>query len=199
MKGRAVANPTDEQGLLRRARTGDKAAFERLIAPHLDRFYAIAYQLMGNRDDASDVVQEAMIKAYRSLATYRSEAGFATWTARIVRNCALDELKRAVRKHEEATEILPEAMGPSLDQPTEARELQAIMTEAIETLSDKLRDPLVLYDIEGYSYDEIASLLEINLGTVKSRLNRARETLRQRLSSQMARLAGYLSGDRQGP
>lgn len=194
-KGRGVSNSPDRQALLERAKAGDKGAFEQLIAPLLNRYYGLAYQMMGNQEDASDVVQEAMIKAYRSLASFRSEADIATWLGRIVRNCALDELKRSVRKHEEATEILPEAMGPSLDHPTEQRELQQIMGEAIGTLSEKLREPLVLYDIEGYSYDEIASLLEINLGTVKSRLNRARETLRQKLLAQKARLAEYLPGE----
>lgn len=198
MKGHGVANSQAEPELLRRAQAGDKAAFEQLIAPHLNRFYGLAYQMMGNQEDAADVVQDAMIKAYRSVATFRSQAGFATWVGRIVRNCALDELKRAVRKHEEATEILPEALGPSLDHPTERNELQGIMAAAIDTLSDKLREPLVLYDIEGYSYDEIASLLDLNLGTVKSRLNRARETLRQRLMEQKSKLAGYLPGELQG-
>lgn len=197
-KGHGVANSAEEPELLRRAQAGDKAAFEQLIAPHLNRFYGLAYQMMGNQDDAADIVQDAMIKAYRSMASFRQQAGFATWVGRIVRNTALDELKRAVRKHEEATEILPEAMGPSLDQPTEQNELQGIMAEAIGTLSDKLREPLVLYDIEGYSYDEIASMLDINLGTVKSRLNRARETLRQRLMGQKSKLAGYLPSEYQG-
>lgn len=197
-KGHGVANSLEEPELLRRAQAGDKAAFEQLISPLLNRFYGLAYQMMGNQDDAADIVQEAMIKAYRSMASFRQQAGFATWLGRIVRNCALDELKRAVRKHEEATEILPEVMGPGLDLPAEQKELQGLMATAIDTLSDKLRVPLVLYDIEGYSYDEIASLLDINLGTVKSRLNRARETLRQRLMDQKSKLAGYLPGELQG-
>lgn len=198
MKGCGVEHSAEQLALLTRAKEGDKAAFERLIAPNLNRFYGLAYQMMGNHEDASDVVQEAMIKAYRALAGFRSEADFVTWVGRIVRNAALDELKRAVRKHEEATEILPEVMGPSLDHPTEQKELQGILAGAIATLSDKLREPLVLYDIEGYSYDEIAALLDINLGTVKSRLNRARETLRQKLLGQKARLSGYLPTEQAG-
>lgn len=192
VKGRAVPDSPPE-ALLRRAQAGDKSAFERLIAPHLDRCYAIAYQVTHSQDDAADVVQEAMIKAYRSLSTFRAEAGLSAWLGRIVRNAALDEMKRAVRKHEEATEILPESGGPGLEGKLERQELQQIMGEAIATLSDKLRDPLVLFDIEGFTYEEIAALLELNLGTVKSRLNRAREALRQRLVTQRARLAGYLS------
>lgn len=195
-KGRAVPDPSPE-ALLARARAGDKAAFERLIAPHLDRCYAIAYQVTGHSEDAADVVQDAMIKAYRSFASFRAESGLPAWLGRIVRNTALDELKRAVRKHEEAVEILPETVGPGLERKAEERELQQIMGEAIGTLSDKLREPLVLYDIEGFSYDEIASLLELNLGTVKSRLNRAREALRVRLVASKDKLAGYLTPRRE--
>lgn len=187
-----MAQSLEQQALLKRARAGDKAAFERLIAPGLNRFFGLAYQMMGNSEDAADVMQDAMIKAYRSIGSFRQEADFNTWLGRIVRNTALDELKRAVRKHEEATEILPEIVGPGLEGKAEQAELQQIMGAAISTLSDKLRDPLIMYDIEGYSYDEIADLLEINLGTVKSRLNRARETLRAQLKTQLSKLSGYL-------
>ena len=198
-KMRAFPLPRKENGmalnrqlLLKRARGGDKTAFESLVSSGLERFYGLAYQMMGNSDDASDVLQEAMIKAYRAIGSFRQEADFMTWFGRIIRNTALDELKKASRKHEEATDILPETLGPGLEGLTEQKELQEILGKAIATLSDKLREPLILYDIEGFSYEEIAGLLEINQGTVKSRLNRAREALRQQLRTQFSKLAGYL-------
>lgn len=196
-KGSRLENPGDQQALLRRAQAGDKAAFERLIAPHMNRFYGLAYQMMGNAEDAADVTQDAMIKAYRALGSYRGEAEVFTWIARIIRNTALDELKRAVRKHEDPVDVLPEtpAHGSGLERKAEDSELKHLMGEALGGLSEKLRDPLVMYDIEGYSYEEIANILEINIGTVKSRLNRARESLRTKLFAMRHKLSGYLSGE----
>lgn len=194
-KGSRLANAPEQLDLLRRAQSGDKAAFERLISPHMNRFYGLAYQMMGNAEDAADVTQDAMIKAYRALGTYRGDAEVFTWIARIIRNTALDELKRAVRKHEDPVDVIPETPVHTLERKAEESELQVLMGEAIEGLSDKLRDPLVMYDIEGYSYEEIAGILDINIGTVKSRLNRARESLKTKLFAMRHKLSGYLSGE----
>ncbi len=194
-KGSRLANAPEQLELLRRAQSGDKAAFERLISPHMNRFYGLAYQMMGNAEDAADVTQDAMIKAYRALGTYRGDAEVFTWIARIIRNTALDELKRAVRKHEDPVDVIPETPVHTLERKAEESELQVLMGEAIEGLSDKLRDPLVMYDIEGYSYEEIAGILDINIGTVKSRLNRARESLKTKLFAMRHKLSGYLSGE----
>jgi RNA polymerase sigma-70 factor (ECF subfamily) len=194
-KGSRLANSPEQLELLRRAQSGDKAAFERLIAPYMNRFYGLAYQMMGNAEDAADVLQDAMIKAYRALGSFRGDAEVFTWIARIIRNAALDDLKRAVRKHEDPVDVLPETPVHTLERQAEATELQQLMGEAIDGLSLKLRDPLVMYDIEGYSYEEIAGILDINIGTVKSRLNRARESLKTKLFSMRHKLSGYLSGE----
>ncbi|MBI6546084.1 MAG: sigma-70 family RNA polymerase sigma factor [Cyanobacteria bacterium NC_groundwater_1444_Ag_S-0.65um_54_12] len=186
-----VSTP-EQRELICRARNGDKAAFETLIGPQLDRFYGLAYQLIRNEDDAADVVQEALIKAYRSLGSFRGDADFFTWMARILRNTVLDELKRAVRRHEEPVETLPESLDRSLEGKAEQKELREIVHGCISQLSSKLREPLVMFDIEGYSYEEISQILGINIGTVKSRLNRARESLRQKLNKQRNRLAGWV-------
>lgn len=187
-----MASTPEQRELIRRAQAGDKAAYEQLVGPHLDRFYGLAYQLMRNQDDAADVVQEALIKAYRSLGSFRGEADFITWVTRILRNTVLDELKRAVRRHEEAVEVLPESLDRSLEARAEQKELSQIVHEAIGQLSPKLREPLVMYDIEGFAYEEISQVLGLNIGTVKSRLNRARESLRQKLIGQRQRLAGWV-------
>lgn len=188
-----MASTPEQRELIRRAQTGDKAAYEQLVGPYLDRFYGLAYQLMRNQDDAADVVQEALIKAYRSLGSFRGEADFITWVTRILRNTVLDELKRAVRRHEEAVEVLPEqSHDRSLETKAEQKELSQIVHEAIGQLSPKLREPLVMYDIEGFAYEEISQVLGLNIGTVKSRLNRARESLRQKLIGQRQKLAGWV-------
>ncbi|MBM3268838.1 MAG: sigma-70 family RNA polymerase sigma factor [Candidatus Sericytochromatia bacterium] len=187
-----MASSPEQRELIRRAQAGDKSAYEALVGPYLDRFYGLAYQLMRNQDDASDVVQEALIKAYRSIGSFRGEADFLTWVTRILRNTVLDELKRAVRRHEEAVETLPESLDRSLENKAEQKELKEIVHTAIDQLSPKLKEPLVMYDIEGYAYEEISQILGLNIGTVKSRLNRARESLRQKLVSQRNRLTGWI-------
>lgn len=187
---------TDEQverrALLRAAQAGDKAAFEKLVSPHLSKLYNLAYHLCQHRDDAADAVQETVIKAYRSLSGFREEADLSTWLSRILRNTILDEVKRAVRRHEEATETLPERAEHITEPGMERQELKAVMRELLGELSEKLREPVILYDLEGYSYDEIATILDINIGTVKSRLNRGRLALRDKIMAQPNRLAGYL-------
>lgn len=187
---------TDEQGdqraLLRAAQGGDKAAFEKLLSPHLPKLYNLAYHLVQHRDDAQDAVQETAIKAFRSLKGFREEANFSTWLARILRNTILDEVKRAVRRHEEATDVLPERAEHVTEPGLEQRELRDLMMGFLGQLSDKLREPVILYDLDGYSYEEIAGILEINVGTVKSRLNRGRTALRDKILAHPGRLAGYM-------
>lgn len=182
----------DPKSLLRKAQAGDKASFEKLIAPSLPRLYNLAYQLTQHHDDAGDAVQETAIKAYRSLANFRGDSEVFTWLSRILRNTILDEFKRASRKHEEAVEAVPESLDHSLETRFEDGERRELLKEALDEMSPKLREPLVMYDIEGFSYEEIATILEINVGTVKSRLSRARETLRGKLRGKQDRMEGYL-------
>lgn len=182
----------DPKSLLRKAQAGDKASFEKLIAPSLPRLYNLAYQLTQHHDDAGDAVQETAIKAYRSLANFRGDSEVFTWLSRILRNTILDEFKRASRKHEEAVEAVPESLDHSLETRFEDGERRELLREALDEMSPKLREPLVMYDIEGFSYEEISTILEINVGTVKSRLSRARETLRGKLRARKDRLEGYL-------
>lgn len=182
----------ERRALLRAAQQGDKAAFEKLISPHLSKLYNLAYHLVQHRDDAADAVQETVIKAYRSLSGFREEADLSTWLARILKNTILDEVKRAVRRHEEATEVLPERAEHITEPKMERQELKEVMLALLSELSEKLREPVILYDLEGYSYEEIATILDINIGTVKSRLNRGRLALRDKIMAQPDRLAGYL-------
>ena len=182
----------ERQFLLRSAQKGNKAAFEKLITPHLPKLYNLAYHLVQHRDDAADAVQDTAIKAFRSINGFREEADLGTWLGRILRNTVLDEVKRAVRRHEEATETLPESAVHITEPAAERKELRDLMLGFIHSLSDKLKEPVILYDLEGYSYEEIAEILDINVGTVKSRLSRGRMALREKILASPGQLTGYL-------
>ena len=188
----ATEDEAERKLLLRAAQKGNKAAFEKLLAPYLPKLFNLAYHLLQHRDDAADVVQDTAIKAYRSLHGFREEADLGTWLSRILRNTILDDVKRAVRRHEEATEVLPEAAVHVTEPKAEQKELRDLMLGFIGQLSDKLREPVILYDLDGYSYEEISEILDINIGTVKSRLSRGRMALRERIMAQPGKLAEYL-------
>lgn len=188
----ATHAPEERRHLLRAAQKGDKAAFEKLIAPYLPKLYNLAYHLCQHRDDAADAVQETAIKAFRNLGGFREEADLNTWLSRILKNTILDEVKRAVRRHEEATDTIPERSVHVTEPKLERQELKETLLSLLNEVSPKLREPVILYDLDGYSYEEIAQILEINVGTVKSRLNRGRGSLRDKILAHPGRLAEYL-------
>lgn len=180
--------------LVERAKKGEVEAFEQLISQHQKTVYNIAYRLTGNHEDASDVAQEAFIRAYSSLADFRGDSSFATWLYRIVNNACLDELRKRKRQRltyideavtlddgEMGRQIADTADGP--EQALERVEVQRAVQESINQLDDEYRVVLVMRDIQGHSYNEIADALGINLGTVKSRLNRARNALKEKFGS----------------
>ena len=187
-----VPDETEQRFLLRSAQKGNKAAFEKLLAPYLPKLYSLAYHLVPNHEDAADAVQDTAIKAFRSISGFREEANLGTWLSRILRNTVLDEVKRAVRRHEEATEELPEVVEHITEPGAERKELREIILALLGELSDKLREPVILYDLDGYSYEEIATIMDINVGTVKSRLNRGRTALRDKILAHPERLADYI-------
>ena len=173
-------------------RKGNTEAFGVLVERHQKKMLNIAYRMMGNYEDACDVVQEAFLSAYRSLKTFRGESRFSTWLYRIVVNHTKNRLIQVkARSHYE---------GPGMDDPTEAeggrspchapscevslieqiekRELHEKVQKCIGSLDDEYREILVLRDIQGFSYDEIRDILKIPDGTVKSRLFRARTAMK---------------------
>ncbi|MBM3498713.1 MAG: sigma-70 family RNA polymerase sigma factor [Armatimonadetes bacterium] len=152
--------------------------------------YATAYRLIGDADAACDATQEAYVRAYSSLHTFRGNSSFSTWLYRIVVNVSLDVLRRRTRaperlmlvdeEHgEHAVEVADPSADPQAD--VERRERQAAVLRALQRVSDDHRAVLVLFDLNGLAYEEIAAILGVPLGTVKSRLNRARLALRDAL------------------
>lgn len=176
--------------LVERAKRGDVAAFEQLIGQYEKKVFNEAYRLTGNREDAFDIAQEAFVKVYTSLPDFRGDSSFSTWLLRIVRNACFDELRK--RKRERSASLqetvamedgaMERQFADSTDGPEQALErveTQRVVQQSISRLEEEYRVVLVMRDIQGYSYNEIADSLGINLGTVKSRLNRARNALKE--------------------
>lgn len=185
-----------EKLLIKKSQSGDVESFELLINSYDKRAYNIAYRIMGNEEDAKDMAQEALLRVFRSIKDFKGQSSFSTWLYRIVTNVCLDELRR--RKSEKYVsidstiqtdrgeihmELCSEKETPeSAYERVEQRELIA---NAIRELNEDYRSVIVLRDIQGFSYEEISNMLGCSLGTVKSRINRARTMLRDRLKSSM--------------
>ncbi len=180
----------DETILIQKSQQGDMDAFEQLLLRYEKKVYTIAYKYMGNAEDASDLAQESLIKAYQSIGSFRGEAAFGTWIGRITANKCLDELRK--RKKLQTTslddeleleegsvqkEIVSETDTP--EQHTIRQETVHYVQQKLEQMRDEYRIVLVLRELEGYSYESIADMLNCSLGTVKSRISRARNHLKE--------------------
>ena len=177
----------NERDMIERASRGDAAAFNRLMEQHERRMYAVAPRMCGNREDAQDCLQEAMLRVYRAIGGFKGQSSFSTWVYRITMNTCLDELRRKKNRQSTSLDSLLD-MGWSPSDDTNAPEKQAIRSElrrnlnrAIQELPEEMRSAVVLRDIQGFSYEEIAHMLEINVGTIKSRISRGREKLREKM------------------
>lgn len=182
----------DETILIQKSQRGDMDAFEQLLLRYEKKVYTIAYKYMGNAEDASDLAQEALIKAYQSIGTFRGESSFGTWIGRITANKCLDELRK--RKKLQTTsldeeleleleegsvqkEIVSERDTP--EQHTIRQETVHYVQQKLQQMKEEYRMVLVLRELEGHSYEDIADMLNCSLGTVKSRISRARNYLKE--------------------
>ena len=168
--------------LLAKARKGDKEAFGQVIFPYERLIYNIAYKYMGNTEDAKDIAQESLIKIYLNIKSCRSMVTFKAWSAKITVNTALDALRKRVNK---ATEALDEYQASESDGPEHTviqKEGYNAIKDAINALSEEHRTLIILRDLEGFSYEELAQTAGITMGTVKSRLSRARYALREQIN-----------------
>jgi len=184
---------TDEDLLVQAARGGDREAFNGLVIKHQDRAYTLAYRILGDPAAAADATQEAFILAYRHIRSFHT-GSFFTWLYRIVTNVCYDALRYQKRRPAVSFSRLGGAADDDdreFDAPThddspetvvQRHELAALLQRHINALPADQRIALVLSDVQGLSYKEIADVTRTNLGTVKSRLNRARARMRQSLS-----------------
>ena len=186
-----------EQELVRAAAGGDTEAFERLVETYENKIYHLALRMCGSADEAADIAQEAFLAAWRGLPSFRGEAGFATWLYRLTSNAAIDYLRRQKKQRGDMSlddeELGLDAVdsGPGPQETAEGSELRSAVAAGFNQLSEGHRQVLVLREIQGLSYEEIASVLELDIGTVKSRISRARSSLRKILLEN-GNLSGYL-------
>ncbi|MBP1761307.1 MAG: polymerase sigma factor RpoE [Firmicutes bacterium] len=184
-----------DQHLVKRTLHGDTYAFEELVKTYQNKVYMLAYRYMGNEDDANDMAQEAFIKAYRSLRSFKGDASFGTWIYRITTNVCLDELRRRKRKIVpisldeplatlDGDEIEREISDKSLaaDVVYEKKEFSQIIQLLLDEMKPEHKTVIVLRDIMELSYEEIAAVLDCSIGTVKSRISRARNILQKKLT-----------------
>ena len=177
------------QTLIERARSGDTRAFEDLARREERALYRHALRIVGTTSDAEDVVQDALFSAWRSIASFQG-VSFRAWLFRIATNRALDHLRSRKRRpelpldppeDEEMTWAEPAAPGPDLTQLAGDREAFSVVETALETLPAEQRTALLLRDVEGFAYDEIAVITSVEVGTVKSRIHRGRLAVRNAL------------------
>lgn len=182
----------EERATIQQCKQGVIAAFDKLIERYEKRVFNFAFRMAGNYDDANDVAQEAFIRVFNSIGTFRGDANFSTWLYRIVTNVYLDERKKAkshlhtplddlieLEENTVARQVVDP--GPTPEELAERQERHELIQKAINTLPDYQRVMVLLYHTESKSYEEIAEIMNLPIGTVKSRLNRARLALKEKL------------------
>jgi RNA polymerase sigma-70 factor (ECF subfamily) len=189
-----------EDQFLERLKRHDAAAFEQLVAERTGDIYALLFRLTGDAEEARDLAQETFLRAFQAIQKFRGDADLKTWLYRIAINQARNRWRWWRRRRRDATVSLDATLGereqtvamhledPSASDPEEetlARERHDQLREALQGLRSAYREAVVLRDIEGLTYEEIAATLQINIGTVKSRLARGRLELRRKLESSL--------------
>ena len=188
-------SPEEDAALIRAFQAGKKAVFDELVLRHKDKLFNLCYRFLGDYQDANDSAQETFIKVYRSLKKFRFESTFSTWLYRIAVNTCKNKLKSSEYRHRkkmvrldnpgksegaaDSIEIRDETQSPLVE--LEKKERLMLIQNAIDSLPTEKKTVVVLCDIEGLSYEEIAHITGYGLGTVKSKLARARLDLRKKL------------------
>ena len=184
-----------DQKLVERCLKGDDAAWELVVTSYAKRIYNLSYRYTNRRDEAEDLTQEILIRVYRNLKSYRADSGaFQNWILRVARNLIIDHY-RQVRRYPQAggSEEL-EAMNikddriPNPQRAAEQMEASRFLQDGLQSLAPELKEAIILRDLEGMAYNEIADLLNVPEGTVKSRINRGRLELARLLTKRRAQI-----------
>ncbi|MGP3998493.1 RNA polymerase sigma factor SigM [Streptomyces sp. 8N706] len=193
----ATRGATSDQELLARHVEGDPEAFGEIVRRHRDRLWAVALRTLGDREEAADAVQDALVSAYRAAHTFRGQSAVTTWLHRITVNACLDRARKAASRRTSPvaeTERLEQLLEPqeSAAAPVERDDLHRELLQALGTLPSEQRAALVLVDMQGYPVAEAARILDVPTGTVKSRCARGRARL-------LPMLTHLRNGSREGP
>ena len=184
----AIATQLADHELVTAAQGGDRGALDQLLRRHYDRVHAVCRRITGHEADAADAAQDAMIAIVRNLDRFDGRSSFGTWAYRIATNASLDELRRRKRRPVPTTDDDHEHPHAEVADPDSGRRVDAIgdhmaLDLALRSLSDEYRLPVVLRDVADLDYAEIAAVLEIPAGTVKSRIARGRAALARALAA----------------
>jgi len=189
---------SEDAELIKAFQAGKKAAFDELVLSHKDKVFNLCYWFVGDYQDANDLAQDVFFKAFKALKNFRFESAFSTWIYRIAVNTCKNRLKSfqyrlkkkfvhlnntAAAKNNPGVEIADESSSPEIE--LGRKEKSRLIQTAINSLSAEKKAVVVLRDIEGLSYEEISSVTGFNLGTVKSKLARARQDLREKLKGEI--------------
>ncbi len=193
-----ASGPQDEGLLVAGLKRGDERAFEALVRHNQNKVYGLCLRLMGNPEEAEDLAQDVFLTVYRAIGQFRGESRLSTWIYRITRNHCLNRikfLKRRAHQRKQSLDVTRQAdlSGQQLHRPVgsvsvrpdrlaEGKQLELLIQEQINELSDDHKELIVLRDLEQMSYEEIQTITGLALGTIKSRLHRARVDLARRLS-----------------
>jgi RNA polymerase sigma-70 factor (ECF subfamily) len=192
-EGPPIAEVADERILVKRAKQGDLSAYDELVQRYQERIYATIYHMTANHEDANDLAQEAFIKAFRALRSFKGDSSFFTWVYRIAVNKTINFLKQRKKRTQMSLNDLdfnaehdPDLVA-LISEKTPRRELnlaelQGKLNEAMQKLSETHRLVVTLHDIQGLSHEEISKIMDCNTGTVRSRLFYARQQLQAYLS-----------------
>lgn len=191
----------NEIQLIKKAKAGDVHAFEALIQEHQSIVYNVAYKMFPNHEDASDIAQEALIKAYRYIGKFEGKSKFSTWIYKITYNVCIDELRKRKKLETQSLDetftdsddakYTPVDTSPTPEQSLESKEKAEVIYKAIDSLAPDYRAAIILRDINGLSYEEIATVQSCSIGTVKSRINRGRKQLQEIISQYLEQTDGF--------
>lgn len=185
----------DDIFLVEKCRRGESQAFDQLVIKYQKRIFNLTYRMLGNYEEANDLAQETFIRAYKKLGSFRKEASFYTWLYRLASNLCKNKLRQWQRQGQFQTQSLHNPVGDGQrelincisdqtdgpDKILEKKDLEQCVQRAIDSLQEDHRLVVILRDIQGLSYQEVAAILGCQEGTVKSRLHRARDELKERL------------------
>ena len=179
---KGTVTPSDAE-LIERCLQKDNAAWEAIVARFRRKVFHIAYKFTGKHDEAEDLTQEIFLKVFKSLDRFHRDADFSTWLSSVARNYCIDHYRASKREREVVVEDLvafdqaPASAGSNPQRTLEDRDRRSFLLAGLDRLPEKLREAVVLRDLQGLSYQEMAERLDLPEGTVKSRINRGREEL----------------------